>query len=72
MHVLLQLTELHTKALVRLIDGMSYDTVRTHAASDQMCYDIIIALEHLRAALEQTPFSSGEKGPAARIEEPQP
>jgi hypothetical protein len=51
--VSVELTELHSRVLVHLIDAMSYDIVRSCAASDQMCYDMSIALEQLRAALEE-------------------
>jgi hypothetical protein len=70
MHVSLELTDHHCKALERLIEAMSYNDLRTCAASAQMCYDMIIALEHLRAALEVRRVGHGRKGAVAAIEEP--
>ena len=59
MQVSVKLTELHCGVLVHLIDAMSYDIVRSCAASEQMCYDIIIALEQLRAAIEERRLAHG-------------
>ena len=59
MQVSVELTELHSRVLVHLIDTMSYDMVRRCAASDQMCYDIIIALGRLRAAIEERRLAHG-------------
>jgi hypothetical protein len=50
----------HAKALLKLIDLLDYQVVRSCAASEQEAYDMVLALDCVRTALKANDVRWGD------------
>ena len=61
MQISFNVNQKHAKALLKLIDLLDYQVVRSCAASEQEAYDMVLALDSVRIALKVNDVRWGDK-----------